>query len=172
MKIIVSVFIVLILMGCVPTIPSNIQVLMINSNDVPPGWTSSGFNVFNDWGGKGYIVGYEYGEDIINPGIGHQIIVYSDVVGATNGFEEYKNFYFTNIWKEPSETDFSPTNPKDFFEYKCVNSKLNGRPQTDCLALQQHNNYLSIVDVRMGEPFVNFETLNSILKIIDRKLNN
>jgi hypothetical protein len=172
MKILKRAFLVLcfLLDACAPSIPSYVRDLMITTNDVPSGWAHQGENITDEWGGTKYTIGFGYGNDVTDPAIGHQLIVYSDKPSAIKGYEEYKNWIFTEIWVKPNEASFKPSNPGDIFEYRCDSLIINGEPLMDCLILQQHGSYVSAIDVRLGVPLT-FDSLNSILKSIDEKMN-
>lgn len=174
MRNIILTFLGILLTSCVPNIPSNVQILMITSDDIPSGWASSGFNFSNKCGGKEYTVGFDYdnSDDVLHPRIGHHIIVYSNNESAIEGYYECRDLYLRDFMFIPNEKIFSPSSQYDLLEYKCNDSvKINESHVLDCLVLQQHNNYVSIVDIRMGEP-LSYKTLNSTLEAIDRKLND
>lgn len=157
-------------MSCAPSPNPSISHMILSSNEAPSGWIRFGEAESIEWGGESYSVSFAYGDNLHSPQIGHSIILYSSESEAIDGYSEYKNWIFTDIWKTPSESDFTPINLHDQFEYKCKEVRINGMKRMDCLILQQHNNLVSVLDIRMGEPLT-FDEVNSILKSIDQNLN-
>ena len=163
---------IFLITSCIPSIPPDVQSLMVTSNNIPTGWVNTGENFDEKWGGTVYIVGFDYGKDVLSSGITHGVIEYTDKQSAIAGYEEYKKAIYRDFWFTPTEIEFTPSESNDLYTYKCVDSvKVNDTYVFDCLALQQHDNYVSAVQMRMGNPLT-LEALSSILETIDHNFNN
>lgn len=169
MKVLSLLVAAVLVSGCSTGVPPEMRGLMMGTEDIPQEWVIFKEGTAKDWGGTVYNVAFAYGNEPTDPALEHQLIVYADETAAAKGFEEYTAYMFVEEWKQPAETQFTPSSSADGFEYKCVTREIEHVMLTNCFALQLHGLYVSALGVQMGGP-VTFEAVDEALKAIDGKL--
>lgn len=169
LKMILIVLLGVLAAGCSTGVPSAMRAMMMDAEDIPQEWVIFKESKAEDWGGELFNVAFAYGNEPTDPGLEHQLIVYTDEAVAVQGFEEYNAYIFVEEWQTPAETTFAPSSDTDRFEYKCVTREVKYVMVTNCFALQQHGIYVSALGVQLGGPLT-LDVVDQVLTAIDGKL--
>ncbi|MBI9045735.1 MAG: hypothetical protein JEZ06_14690 [Anaerolineaceae bacterium] len=168
--IIVSLFSIL---GC--NLLSNMQDefpydLMIGPDDLSDEfvYNSSGFEEIED--AKSFYIAYEKNTYELGSLISHQITIYSDIETAKKSIPFWESKLFTNDWFFSKENQFMPSDPEDYYTFRCLNSQINGQDFQSCTMFQQHENLIIVITVNIDNKIFTVSKFDEIQNRLDTRL--
>ena len=146
---------------------SQLKQYSLEITDLPHGWKFSERSWGTDFGGESYAVTYKL-NDLIH--ISHDTDIYSDEDQSKIGYQKWEADWFNSTTKPWPGATFSPSDQSDQSRFECLQlSPMD--PLLSCAYLQRHKKIISFVLVTIDNSDFTFTELNSILDILDKRLN-